>query len=119
VQTCALPILYGTTAYGGSGGCSNNGATGCGTVFKLTFANDVWRKQTIYNFTGGSDGEFPSFGTLIRDCAGNLYGTTSGDSVGTFGSFLRSHPNLVFGEGRGSSASSHALRRARRAPCEG
>jgi hypothetical protein len=27
--------LYGTTIYGGSGGCSIGGFNGCGTVFKL------------------------------------------------------------------------------------
>jgi hypothetical protein len=28
--------LYGTTFYGGSGSCSNDGITGCGTVFEIT-----------------------------------------------------------------------------------
>ena len=30
----------------------------------------------LYNFMGGTDGSGP-FGALIRDAAGNLYGTTS------------------------------------------
>jgi uncharacterized repeat protein (TIGR03803 family) len=43
----------------------------CGTVFKL--APDG-TETTLYTFTGGSDGFFPS--GLIRDEADNLYGTT-------------------------------------------
>jgi uncharacterized repeat protein (TIGR03803 family) len=64
--------LYGTTYYGGSGGCQYGSFTGCGTIFKL----DKNRHETIlYSFTGGTDGGAPSAG-LIRDAAGNLYGTT-------------------------------------------
>jgi len=64
--------LYGTTYYGGSGGCQYGSFTGCGTVFKL----DKTRKETIlYNFTGGADGAVPT-ASLIRDVVGNFYGTT-------------------------------------------
>jgi uncharacterized repeat protein (TIGR03803 family) len=64
--------LYGTTYYGGSGACQYGSATGCGTIFKL----DKTRHETIlYSFTGGTDGAVPSAG-LIRDTAGNFYGTT-------------------------------------------
>ena len=63
--------LYGTTADGGTaegGGCIH----GCGTVFK----RDATGKQTVlYAFTGKADGSGP-FANLIRDAAGNLYGTT-------------------------------------------
>jgi uncharacterized repeat protein (TIGR03803 family) len=56
--------LYGTTEYGG--------ASGAGVVFKL----DTTGKQTVlYPFTGGADGANP-IASLIRDAAGNLYGTT-------------------------------------------
>jgi uncharacterized repeat protein (TIGR03803 family) len=55
--------LYGTTEFGG--------ASGAGVVFKL----DTTGKQTVlYPFTGGADGANP-IATLIRDAAGNLYGT--------------------------------------------
>jgi uncharacterized repeat protein (TIGR03803 family) len=61
--------LYGTTSQGG--GTGNNGY-GYGTVFKL----DATGKETIlYSFTGGTDGRFPGYGSLVR-AAGNLYGTT-------------------------------------------
>ncbi len=55
--------LYGTTEVGG--------ASGVGTVFKVTKAG---KETVLYSFTGGSDGCYP-VGTLLRDKAGNLYGT--------------------------------------------
>jgi uncharacterized repeat protein (TIGR03803 family) len=61
--------LYGTTQYGGDTSCS---VVGCGVVFKL----DTNGNQTVlHSFTGSPDGAYPSAG-LIRDAAGNLYGTT-------------------------------------------
>jgi uncharacterized repeat protein (TIGR03803 family) len=37
----------------------------------------------LYNFDGGSQGAYPSYGSLVEDSAGNLYGTTN--SGGSFG----------------------------------
>src|ERR1019366_4872959 len=63
--------LYGTTV--------NGGAAGWGVVFKL---DTVGRQTVLYNFTGGADGGNPS-GGVLRDSAGNLYGTTQiGGAVG-------------------------------------
>lgn len=56
--------LYGTTTEGGS--------HGAGTVYKV---NAHGKETVLYNFLGGADGAFP-FAGLIRDAAGNLYGTT-------------------------------------------
>jgi uncharacterized repeat protein (TIGR03803 family) len=65
--------LYGTTYGGGSMSCY----LGCGTVFKL----DTNGTETVLHcFTGGEDGEYPE-GGLIRDPAGNLYGTTYGGGI--------------------------------------
>jgi len=63
--------LYGTAAAGGS--------AGVGVVYKL----DTTGKQTVlYTFLGGVDGAYPQAG-VIRDSAGNLYGTTiSGGAAG-------------------------------------
>ena len=62
--------LYGTTSVGGSVTCFG---WGCGTVFKL----DKTGKETVlYTFTGGADGSSP-LGGLVRDAAGNLYGTAN------------------------------------------
>src|SRR5260221_8834378 len=62
--------LYGTTEYGGDLTC--NSGVGCGTVFKV----DTTGKETVVcSFTGGADGSDPD-ASVIRDAAGNLYGTT-------------------------------------------
>jgi uncharacterized repeat protein (TIGR03803 family) len=62
--------LYGTTGYGGGGsGCSG---LGCGAVFRVDPAGE---ETVLYRFTGGTDGAVPLAG-LVRDSAGNLYGTT-------------------------------------------
>ena len=58
--------LYSTAGYGG-------GASFSGGVFKV--APDG-TETMLYDFTGGADGAFP-FSPVVRDSAGNLYGTTS------------------------------------------
>jgi uncharacterized repeat protein (TIGR03803 family) len=65
--------LYGTTSEGGASGAY-------GTVFGLNKAGD---EILLYSFGGPpNDGGFPQAG-LVRDGAGNLYGTTSqGGHVG-------------------------------------
>jgi uncharacterized repeat protein (TIGR03803 family) len=66
--------LYGTTVTGGSlSDCSE--ARGCGVVFQLSpTSSGGWHETLLHTFTGGSDGWAPF--ALIRDTAGNLYGTT-------------------------------------------
>jgi uncharacterized repeat protein (TIGR03803 family) len=56
--------LYGVTLAGG--------ASGLGTVFKL---GSDGTETVLHSFTGMPDGEEPT-GGLVRDGAGNLYGTT-------------------------------------------
>jgi uncharacterized repeat protein (TIGR03803 family) len=64
-------ILYGTTPLGPvSGGCG----PGCGVVFRLD--PTTGEENVLYAFTGGADGGEPVAG-LIRDSAGNFYGTAS------------------------------------------
>lgn len=48
----------------------------CGDIFELTQNSGTWTQKFLYTFTGGTDGSEPASG-LIRDSAGNLYGTTS------------------------------------------
>jgi uncharacterized repeat protein (TIGR03803 family) len=60
--------LYGTASGGGNVPCG-----GCGVVFKL---DTTGHETALYSFTGGADGSTP-YGGLIRDGAGNLYGTTA------------------------------------------
>jgi uncharacterized repeat protein (TIGR03803 family) len=70
--------LYGATYSGGSFTRTNCKSNGCGVIFELSPAGGgVWTETVLYTFTGAQDGNAP-FGTLIRDSAGNLYGTTVG-----------------------------------------
>jgi|HubBroStandDraft_6_1064221.scaffolds.fasta_scaffold172700_1 uncharacterized repeat protein (TIGR03803 family) len=65
--------LYGTTIGGG--------AANFGTVFELDSAGT---ETVLYSFTGGVDGASPAAG-LVRDTAGNLYGTTEAGGTGVCG----------------------------------
>jgi uncharacterized repeat protein (TIGR03803 family) len=74
--------LYGTTVQGGGAPSCN---TGCGTVFKV----DTNGKETVlYSFAFGTDGAFPTAG-LIRDAAGNLYGTTVNGGTSVAGTVFK------------------------------
>lgn len=78
--------LYGTTATGGNGaGCIG----GCGIIFKL---NPAGQQAILYNFAGTRDGAFP-LASLVRDSAGNLYGTTFDAGTFGFGTVFRLNPN--------------------------
>jgi uncharacterized repeat protein (TIGR03803 family) len=71
--------LYGTTNTGGSGTCSQNGITGCGTIFELSPPSQKgsdWTETVLYSFQGGADGAFPN-ARMIEDKDGNLFGVTS------------------------------------------
>ena len=58
--------LYGITNW--------SGRFGFGTIFEISASG---QKTTLYSFAGSpSDGAFPTAG-LVRDRAGNLYGTTN------------------------------------------
>jgi uncharacterized repeat protein (TIGR03803 family) len=66
--------LYGTTNYGGT--------DSAGTVFKV---DPHGHETVLHNFTGGSDGWLPVGASLVRDSAGNLYGTTPQGGSNDFG----------------------------------
>src|SRR5579863_4531458 len=63
--------LYGTTRFGGGGTSCHGSGYGCGTAFKLAPDGTM---TVLHVFAGGSDGDYPN--GLIRDSAGNMYGTT-------------------------------------------
>lgn len=66
VKFDAIGNLYGTTSFGGSGEW--------GTVFQLKPNQDGgWTENTLYNFTDGLDGGYPTGGVTF-DNFGNLYG---------------------------------------------
>lgn len=76
--------LYGTTYYAG--------AHDVGTVYKLTHRDDSWTESVLYSFKGAPDGSSP-ISTLVRDAAGNLYGTTSeGGTRGSYGVIFKLAP---------------------------
>jgi uncharacterized repeat protein (TIGR03803 family) len=60
--------IYGTTGAGG--------AYSGGTVYELSRGRTGWSETVLYNFGQVGDGAVPYAG-VIRDSAGNLYGTTS------------------------------------------
>lgn len=57
--------LYGATEFGGDGG---------GVIYELSPGANGWTETVLHTF-GESDGSVPN--SLVRDAAGNLYGTTS------------------------------------------
>jgi uncharacterized repeat protein (TIGR03803 family) len=63
--------LYGTTEGGGTGKCKGHIYNWCGTAFML----DKSGRQVWLHSFNGKDGEEPLAG-LLRDGAGNLFGTT-------------------------------------------
>ncbi len=63
--TDAAGNLYGTTSYGGN--------LNVGAIFEVTASG--W-ESILYSFANPPDGAFPT-GQLVRDSAGNIYGTTN------------------------------------------
>lgn len=80
----------GLTLHGGNlfGTTYSGGLYGLGSVFELTpNGNGGWTETVIYNFCpvapSCTDGSNPTFGNVVFDKAGNLYGTTyQGGSTG-------------------------------------
>jgi uncharacterized repeat protein (TIGR03803 family) len=74
--------LYGTTTAGGAG----SGSSGSGVVYTVSPAG---QETVLYTFAGGTDGSIPEAG-VIRDAAGNLYGTTlKGGATGGWGTVFK------------------------------
>jgi len=69
--------IFAASYYGGLPGCNFDG--GCGNVVKLTppaAKGAAWTEETLYKFTGGSDGGNPS-STLIAGPHGVYYGSAA------------------------------------------
>ena len=68
--------FFGTTEFGGTGPCVNDGLSGCGTVFELSpNGHSGWVETVLYSFQGQTDGQWP-LSALVIDAAGNIYGTS-------------------------------------------
>jgi uncharacterized repeat protein (TIGR03803 family) len=68
--------LYGFTQAGGTGVCSY-----CGSVFALTpDSNGSWQENDLWDFTGQSDGDYPT--AVALGPAGQVYGTNTGQFGG-------------------------------------
>ncbi len=68
--------LYGTTVFGG--------ASGSGTVFELAAGSNTPTVLASFNGTNGAN----SYAGLVRDAAGNLFGTTSAGGANGFGTIF-------------------------------
>lgn len=81
--------LYGTTYQGGIY-CA---PFGCGTVFELSPSEGGgWTETVLHSFNDeGSDGYDPQ-AALIRDSAGNLYGTTTQEDLNFYGTVFELSP---------------------------
>lgn len=64
--------FFGTTIGGGS--------YGQGTVFQMRKNHGDWRKRTVYEFTGGTDGGMPT--DFRADANSNLFGVAAGGQYG-------------------------------------
>lgn len=81
--------LYGTTEHGGMlSGC---GGGGCGLVYKLTPNLQREWSASVAHLFDDNPGAVP-FSGLTLGADGNLYGTTAGDNVTTFGSVFQIIP---------------------------
>lgn len=67
--------LYGTTFSGGS-------PANAGAVYELVKGGAGYTEQVLYAFQGGADGGLPT-AALIKDGAGNLYGTAQSGGIAT------------------------------------
>jgi uncharacterized repeat protein (TIGR03803 family) len=78
--------LYGTTYQGGDHDCDpSNPGRGCGVIYRVDNAGN---ETVLYSFRGLPDAEFPR-GRLVRDAAGNLYGTTVSGGAHNRGAVFR------------------------------
>jgi uncharacterized repeat protein (TIGR03803 family) len=74
--------LYGTTPVGG--------AYDYGTVFELTRkSGGTWAAKVLHSFKDG----YGSYGSLVFDSSGNLYGTTGGGGTYNYGTVFELTPS--------------------------
>lgn len=75
-----LPVrgsLLGTTTYGGTSGCKDGLAKGCGTIFDVSESGN---ERVLYRFLGGKHGALPTSGLTAYQ--GEFYGEAGGGGTG-------------------------------------
>jgi uncharacterized repeat protein (TIGR03803 family) len=78
--------FYGTTSSGGAASC------GCGVIFKMTHdSTGNWTESVVYRFPGAPGAGF-AYNGMIRDSAGNFYGTTVHGGTGNDGAVYQFTP---------------------------
>lgn len=74
--------LYATGRWGHNSGCPNG--YGCGGVLELSLVSGSWVANTLYDFTGGTDGGNPQTFKVLH--GGGVYGVaTHGGAFGDYG----------------------------------
>jgi len=81
------PSGVAADAAGNVYGAMSTSDTGYGLVYEIAAKDQSWVFNPLYNFTGGSDGAYPSMPIVGRE--GALYGTAAG---GDFGLLYRLRP---------------------------
>jgi uncharacterized repeat protein (TIGR03803 family) len=99
-------VLYSLPGWGASGTYRNllldasgniyatthcDGDYDAGTVYELKHSGGTWTYNSLYVFTGGSDGLY-SFSNLVLDKHGSLYGTTNQGGAGGSGVVFKVKP---------------------------
>lgn len=74
--------LYGTTILGGDLNC--DAPSGCGVVYEV----DTAGTETVLHSFSGPDGQGPD-APVVRDKAGNIYGTTAGGGSAGYGTVFK------------------------------
>lgn len=83
--------LYGVTSAGGDPACAGPfGLKGCGSVYKVDASGGL---TVLHTFDGSPDDGSYAFGGLIRDSAGNLYGTNYADGLYEAGQVFKIDPS--------------------------
>jgi len=71
------------------GATSSGGPKRGGTAYNLSYSKGSWTLNTLYAFSDEGVGGYGPWGPLNIDAAGNLYGTTWGDTAGDLGTVFK------------------------------
>src|SRR5450432_432099 len=85
------PNLVMFDAEGNLFGTSENGPGGCGAIFELKLDSDGHWRETVLHVLSCAEGLYPE-SPLVRDSAGNLYGTAWGGGASGDGTVFELSP---------------------------